>query len=63
MHYSINLPEDKSRRRVVEAAIAAVADDPRAKKDRERLKRACCGPQSLVQVIGAPLPSRAVAHT
>lgn len=62
MHYSIDLPSDKSRKRVVEAAIAAIGEDPRAKKDRERLKQACCGPQSLVQVIGAPLPTKGIAR-
>jgi hypothetical protein len=27
-------------------------------RDRERLNRACCGPKSLVQVLGAPAPAR-----
>jgi ArsR family transcriptional regulator len=58
MHYSLALPEEKARKRVVEAAIAAMSDDPRAKRDRERLKKACCGPQSLIQVMGAPAPVR-----
>src|SRR4051812_33409599 len=38
MHYSLLLPQETSRKRVVEAAIAAMAEDPRAKNDRQRLK-------------------------
>ena len=58
MHYSIALPEEKGARKIVEAAIEAIANDPRAKQDRQRLNKACCGPQSLIQVLGAPAPVR-----
>lgn len=56
MHYRIAWPADKAQRRVVEAAIAAVAEQPRGRQDKRQLDKACCGPNSLINILGAPKP-------
>lgn len=58
MHYSIAMPKDKALAEVLRAALKALRSDPQFARDRARLNKACCGPQSLVQVMGAPAPVR-----
>jgi ArsR family transcriptional regulator len=58
MHYSIATPKEKSLAEVLKASLKAMRSEPSFERDRARLTRACCGPESLVQVIGAPAPVR-----
>jgi ArsR family transcriptional regulator len=58
MHYSIAMPKEKAQAEVLKAALKAMKHESGFERDRTRLNRACCGPQSLIQVIGAPAPVR-----
>ena len=59
MHYRIaRLP--KSQARIMEETLAAMRNDEDVKRDRARMKKACCSPE-LVGIAGAPEP-RAVGR-
>jgi ArsR family transcriptional regulator, arsenate/arsenite/antimonite-responsive transcriptional repressor len=57
MHYSLVMPTAKDVAEVLKASLKALRSDPDYQRDRARLNKACCGPQSLVQTIGAPIPA------
>jgi ArsR family transcriptional regulator len=57
MHYRLTMPEDSHAASILKSTIAALRADKQMQRDCERLVRACCGPRSLVQVLGAPLPA------
>lgn len=61
MHYRLNGPQDRHAASILKTTIEALKQDKEMQKDCERLNRACCGPKSLVQVLGAPLPSQLAA--
>jgi ArsR family transcriptional regulator, arsenate/arsenite/antimonite-responsive transcriptional repressor len=57
MHYSVVMPKQKEVADVLNASLRAMKADAEFQRDRARLNKACCGPQSLVQTIGAPPPA------
>jgi ArsR family transcriptional regulator len=57
MHYRLTMPQDSHAASILKSTIAALRADKQMQRDCERLDRACCGPRSLVQVLGAPLPA------
>jgi len=57
MHYRLIMPRDSYVGSILKSAIAALRADRQMQRDREQLNRACCGPRSLVEVLGAPMPS------
>jgi len=57
MHYRLTVPENPQAASILKTALEALKKDKEIQRDSERLNRACCGPKSLVQVFGAPLPS------
>lgn len=57
MHYRLTIPRDSCAASILKRTMDALKSDRQMQRDRERLNRACCGPNSLVQVLGAPLPS------
>ena len=57
MHYRLVMPRDSYAASILKNAIGALRADRQMLRDRERLNRACCGPRSLVEVLGAPMPS------
>lgn len=57
MHYRLTMPRDSHAASILKTTIDALKADKDMQRDCERLDRACCGPKSLVQVLGAPLPS------
>jgi ArsR family transcriptional regulator, arsenate/arsenite/antimonite-responsive transcriptional repressor len=59
MHYRLAMPTDSHAAAILETTVAALKTDADFQRDFRRLDKACCGPQSLVQVLGAPLPSEA----
>jgi ArsR family transcriptional regulator len=61
MHYRLTMPQDRHAASILKSAIEALRQDRGMQRDCERLNRACCGPKSLVQVLGAPLPSHVAA--
>jgi ArsR family transcriptional regulator len=57
MHYSLSMPSEPHAAAILQATLAVLRQDKNLQRDLERLSRACCGPKSLVQLIGAPLPA------
>lgn len=57
MHYRLVMPEDAATAAVLKATLNALREDKELQQDRRRLTKACCGPASLVQVLGAPAPA------
>jgi len=57
MHYRLTVPEDSHAASILQSTIAALSTDEQMQRDARRLTRACCGPKSLVQALGAPMPS------
>ncbi len=57
MHYRLIMPLNSHAASILKSTISALKADNDMRRDRERLDRACCGPRSLVEVFGAPLPS------
>jgi ArsR family transcriptional regulator len=57
MHYRLAVPGDSHAAAILKTTLDALRQDKELQKDFQRLKRACCGPNSLVQLLGAPLPS------
>lgn len=58
MHYRLTIPHDRHAASIVKSTIQVLRQDKEMQRDREHLNRACCGPKSLVQVLGAPAPAR-----
>jgi len=58
MHYRLRVPESSHAASILKTTLETLKQDQKMQKDCERLHRACCGPKSLVQVLGAPLPSQ-----
>jgi ArsR family transcriptional regulator len=57
MHYSIHPPANDAVAAILEAALAALRNEPESKDDLLRLNRACCAPQALVVPEPAPRQS------
>ena len=56
MHYRLAIPADSHAAAILETTLNALRKNKEVQEDFTRLTHACCGPRSLVQVIGAPLP-------
>ena len=56
MHYRLVPPPSHAGEEILEQALDALGKDRRFEADRERLKLACCRPQSFVSLQGAPQP-------
>lgn len=57
MHYRLAIPEDSHAASILQATLDALGKNREIQEDFERLNDACCGPQSLTQILGAPLPA------
>jgi ArsR family transcriptional regulator, arsenate/arsenite/antimonite-responsive transcriptional repressor len=57
MHYRLIVPQEHHAASILKSTIEVLKRDKEMQKDCERLNRACCGPKSLVQVLGAPAPT------
>jgi ArsR family transcriptional regulator len=57
MHYSLAVPSNPQVASVLKSVLEALQRDKALQRDRQRLNHACCGPRSLVQLLGAPAPS------
>jgi ArsR family transcriptional regulator, arsenate/arsenite/antimonite-responsive transcriptional repressor len=57
MHYKLTVPADPHAASILQATLDSLKQDADLQRDFQRLTRACCGPKSLVQVLGAPMPS------
>jgi ArsR family transcriptional regulator, arsenate/arsenite/antimonite-responsive transcriptional repressor len=56
MHYRLAVPADTHAAAILEATLGALQRDKELRNDLKRLNRACCGPNSLIQLLGAPAP-------
>jgi ArsR family transcriptional regulator len=57
MHYSLLSPPEPHAAAILETTLEALRQQTAMQRDLQRLEKACCGPSSLVQLLGAPLPS------
>jgi ArsR family transcriptional regulator, arsenate/arsenite/antimonite-responsive transcriptional repressor len=58
MHYSIEPPADPGAAAILHTALSSFAADREMQADLARLSKACCAPQRLVTLLGAPVPAR-----
>jgi len=56
MHYRLAIPEDSHAAAILDATLNALRKNKEIQEDFARLNNACCGPRSLLQILGAPLP-------
>jgi ArsR family transcriptional regulator, arsenate/arsenite/antimonite-responsive transcriptional repressor len=56
MHYRLVVPSDVHAAGILKNTIDSLKKDKEMQRDLEKLKQACRGPESLVQLIGAPAP-------
>lgn len=61
MHYRIVVPANAGAARILRETLAVLREDKAMQADLTRLKRACCVPQKLSALEGAPLPISAEA--
>ena len=57
MHYRLTVPADRHAAAILKTTIDSLKEDKEMRSDLQRLSQACRGPESLVQVIGAPVPA------
>jgi ArsR family transcriptional regulator len=57
MHYRLAIPADSHAAAILQTTLDALRENREIQADFTRLKNACCGPQSLTQILGAPLPA------
>jgi ArsR family transcriptional regulator len=58
MHYRLAPPASRHTARILETTLDSLSREAQMQRDLQKLNSACCGVENLVQVIGAPLPSR-----
>ena len=58
MHYRLAVPPDSHAASILKTTVDSLRRDQEMQRDLQRLNQACCGPQSLVQMMGAPLPAQ-----
>ena len=58
MHYRLLIPQEPHAASILKSTLEALRQSKDMQRDRAGLRRACCGPNSLVQVLGAPVPAR-----
>jgi ArsR family transcriptional regulator len=56
MHYKIVVPKHAGASRLLSETLSALSEDKAMQADRSRLTKACCAPQKLPALDGAPLP-------
>ena len=57
MHYRLLVPRDPHAAAILATTIAALKKSGEMQRDCERLNHACCGPRSLAELLGAPMPA------
>lgn len=56
MHYKIVVPSNAGAARILREALAVIRGEKAMQVDLARLGKACCAPQKLTALEGAPLP-------
>jgi ArsR family transcriptional regulator len=57
MHYRICPPTDPGAASILEAVLASLREDKKMQADRAKLDSACCAPERLILLAGAPRPA------
>jgi ArsR family transcriptional regulator len=57
MHYRLTIPMDQHAAAILKTTIDSLKRDKEMQRDAQRLSQACRGPESLVQLMGAPVPT------
>lgn len=57
MHYRIVVPSHRGAAKILGETLAALLDEKPMQADLARFHKACCAPQKLVALEGAPLPN------
>jgi ArsR family transcriptional regulator, arsenate/arsenite/antimonite-responsive transcriptional repressor len=57
MHYKLAAPSRPLVAAILKSVLDALKQDKKLQRDSQLLNRACCGPRSLVHLLGAPAPS------
>ena len=57
MHYRLVISTEPHAAEILSKTLAALREDAHLRRDLQKLEKACCGPRSLIQLLGAPLPS------
>ena len=57
MHYRIQRPDDTKAAAILDATFKSFETDRNMQADLARLGQACCEPQRLVTLQGAPIPA------
>jgi ArsR family transcriptional regulator len=61
LHYKIVVPQDTGAAKVLKETLAVLRDDRGMQTDLSRLNKACCSPQKVAALDGAPLPAPVAA--
>jgi ArsR family transcriptional regulator, arsenate/arsenite/antimonite-responsive transcriptional repressor len=56
MHYKIVVPKHAGAARILSEVLNVLSDDRAMQADVRRLNKACCAPEKLSALDGAPLP-------
>jgi ArsR family transcriptional regulator, arsenate/arsenite/antimonite-responsive transcriptional repressor len=56
MHYSVVAPKHDGAVRILSETLSALSEDKTMQADLTKFKKACCAPQKLSALEGAPLP-------
>jgi ArsR family transcriptional regulator len=57
MHYRIVVPLNSGAAKLLKETLAVLREDRAMQADLSRLNKACCSPQKLAALDGAPLPA------
>lgn len=57
MHYRLTTPRNSHDAAILDATLESLREDRNMQRDLQRLRQACRGPESLVQLLGAPMPA------
>ena len=58
MHYRLASQLNRHTSDILRTTLDSISREPQMQRDLRKLNSACCGPRSLVQVIGAPPPAQ-----
>jgi ArsR family transcriptional regulator len=57
MHYRVATPPHGGAAQILREILAMLKDEKQMQADKVRLAKACCSPQPIHALEGAPLPS------
>lgn len=57
MHYKIVVPPSPGAAKILRETLTVLKEDKAMQADLNRLNKACCAPQKLVTLDGAPVPT------